>query len=123
MLGVSKSDPTTVGFNDIFFAAANGMTGQTPDNFDDSQKKPSVWPILTFLSFIFVTPYLIMKLIGQVSTAAIEECKRFFLPILGIPQNLCLMYIYIDVNSKKSSHMGTTKHRASNVQLQGVQST
>lgn len=77
MLGMSKADPSTVGFNDIFFAAANGMTGQTPDNFDDAQKKPSVWPILTFLSFIFVTPYLIMKLIGQVSTAAIEECKRF----------------------------------------------
>lgn len=76
MLGVSKADPTTVGFNEIFFAAASGMTGQTPENFDDTQKKPSVWPILTFLSFIFVTPYLIMKLIGQVSTAAIEECKR-----------------------------------------------
>lgn len=75
MIGVSKADPTTMGFNEIFFAAANGMTGQTPDSYDDTQKKPSVWPILTFLSFIFVTPYLIMKLIGQVSTAAIEECK------------------------------------------------
>lgn len=83
MLGVAKSDPTTVGFNDIFFAAANGMTGQTSDNADDSQKKPTVWPILTFLGFIFVTPYLIMKLIGQVSTAAIEECKQFALLHLG----------------------------------------
>lgn len=75
MLGASKLDPSTAGFNDIFFAAANGMAAQSADNCDETQKKPSVWPILTFLSFIFVTPYLIMKLIGQVSTAAIEECK------------------------------------------------
>lgn len=78
MFGVSKLDPSTVAFNDIFFAAANGMAGQSADKFDEAQKKPSVWPILTFLSFIFVTPYLIMKLIGQVSTAAIEECKKDF---------------------------------------------
>lgn len=76
MMGASKLDPSTAGFNDIFFAAANGMAGQNAENFDETQKKPSVWPILTFLSFIFVTPYLIMKLIGQVSTAAIEECKN-----------------------------------------------
>lgn len=85
MLGVSKADPTTVGFNEIFFAAASGMTGQTRENFDDTQKKPSVWPILTFLSFIFVTPYLIMKLIGQVSTAAIEECKPLSIPLCHCP--------------------------------------
>lgn len=72
---MSKADPSNAGFNDIFAAAANGISAQPSDTFDETQKKASVWPILTFLSFIFVTPYLIMKLIGQVSTAAIEECK------------------------------------------------
>lgn len=74
LLGLSKVDPSTARFNEIFSAAANGtqLTGG-PDGAPS--KKVSAWPILTFLSLIFATPYLIMKLIGTVSTTAIEECK------------------------------------------------
>lgn len=56
------------------FAAAQGPAG--PINMADLPKGLSAWPIMVFLGFIFAGPYLIMKLIGSVSTAAIEECKR-----------------------------------------------
>lgn len=71
---MSKVDPSTVRFNEIFSAAATGAQTQNDSNINP-QKKVSAWPILTFLGLIFATPYLIMKLIGQVSTTAIEECK------------------------------------------------
>lgn len=73
MLGLSKVDPTTARFNEIFSSAATGAP--LPSSPESQPKKVSAWPILTFLSLIFATPYLIMKLIGQVSTTAIEECK------------------------------------------------
>lgn len=59
-------------FNEIFSAAA---TGAQVAGDGEKPKKVSAWPIITFLGLIFATPYLIMKLIGQVSTTAIEECK------------------------------------------------
>ncbi|XP_055312891.1 peroxisomal membrane protein PEX13 [Sitodiplosis mosellana] len=75
LLGFSKVDPSTARFNEIFSAAAKGT--QLPGTSDASPpKKVSAWPILTFLSLIFATPYLIMKLIGQVSTTAIEESRN-----------------------------------------------
>lgn len=74
LLGISKVDPSTMRFNEIFSAAATGAQTQDGSN-TNPQKKVSAWPILTFLGLIFATPYLIMKLIGQVSTTAIEECK------------------------------------------------
>lgn len=75
MLGLSKVDPSTRRFSEIFSSAANGS--QIPNGLDNNaQKKVSAWPILTFLGLIFATPYLIMKLIGQVSTTALEECKK-----------------------------------------------
>lgn len=72
-MGFSKVDPSTERFNEIFSAAATGT--QLPSPADGKPKRASAWPILTFLGLIFATPYLIMKLIGQVSTTAIEECK------------------------------------------------
>lgn len=74
MMGLRKVDPSTERFNEIFSAAAG--SGALPASAADGQpKKVSAWPIITFLGLIFATPYLIMKLIGQVSTTAIEECK------------------------------------------------
>lgn len=86
MLGVTKTDPAVHGFNEIFAAASKGVPPAPGGN--DAQKGASVWPILTFLGFIFATPYLIMRLIGQVSTAAIEECKFV---LLLIPLALCTL--------------------------------
>lgn len=75
MLGLRKVDPSTERFNEIFSAAANGGAAIAPPTADGQPKKVSAWPIITFLGLIFATPYLIMKLIGQVSTTAIEQCK------------------------------------------------
>lgn len=75
-MGMTKTDPATVGFNEIFSAASKGIETRPGELPGGANKRPSFWPILTFLGFIFATPYLLMKLIGQVSTAAIEECKR-----------------------------------------------
>lgn len=77
MLGLRKVDPSTERFNEIFSAAASGGAAiSAPTTADGQPKKVSAWPIITFLGLIFATPYLIMKLIGQVSTTAIEQCKR-----------------------------------------------
>lgn len=123
MVGASKLDPSTAAFNDIFFAAATGMTGSSADTFDDTPKKPSVWPILTFLSFIFVTPYLIMKLIGQVSTAAIEECRHFFVGSFpNCEYHTTQLLFYDRFYSKKSGDLDSTEHSESNAQLQSIQS-
>lgn len=69
LIGLRKEYPSTAYFNEAFKTAKNGAI--------NSQEKAhtSAWPILTFLGLIFATPYLIMKLIGQVSTTAIEECE------------------------------------------------
>lgn len=72
LIGLSKEHPSTAYFNESFTTATNEAI--------NSQEKAhtSAWPILTFLGLIFATPYLIMKLIGQVSTTAIEECEYEF---------------------------------------------
>lgn len=72
MIGVRREDPSTSYLNEAFSAAASGIQ----DSAKPSTSKASAWPVLTFLGLIFATPYLIMKLIGQVSTTAIEECKH-----------------------------------------------
>lgn len=79
MFGLRKVDPSTERFNEIFSAAASGggSSGALPAPTADGQpKKVSAWPIITFLGLIFATPYLIMKLIGQVSTTAIEQSRN-----------------------------------------------
>lgn len=55
------------------FAAAQGPSGGLPNI--PVPKGISAWPVFVFLGFIFTAPYLIMKLLGSVSTAAIEECE------------------------------------------------
>lgn len=77
MLGLRKVDPSTERFNEIFSAAAagGGNAALAGASADGKPKKVSAWPIITFLGLIFATPYLIMKLIGQVSTTAIEQCE------------------------------------------------
>lgn len=72
MIGIRKENPASVHFNEAFAAAA-GIQGSP----NAPRPSASAWPILTFLGLIFATPYLIMKLIGQVSLTAIEECSYF----------------------------------------------
>lgn len=72
-LKLSNVDPSLVAMGEAF-AAAQGPAGGT---MADLPKGLSAWPIMVFLGFIFTGPYLIMKLIGSVSSAAIEECKYF----------------------------------------------
>lgn len=56
------------------FAAAQGLPNQSPDG---QTKSPTAWPIIVFIGFIFTAPYLIMKLLGTVTTSALEECNYF----------------------------------------------
>lgn len=74
LLGLRKTDPSSANLHEAFNEAANSLAGRCPADPQNPIPKTSIWPILTFLGFIFATPYLIMKLIGQVSTTAIEEC-------------------------------------------------
>lgn len=55
------------------FAAAQGLPTQSSP--DGKSNNSTAWPILVFLGFIVTAPYLIMKLLGTVSTSALEECK------------------------------------------------
>lgn len=75
LLGVNKTDPSAVDLHEAFTAAAKGLSDSNTNDAENQRTKTSIWPILTFLGFIFATPYLIMKLIGQVSTTAVEECR------------------------------------------------
>lgn len=70
-LKLTNVDPSIVAMGEAF-AAAQGPQPGVPV---DLPKGLSAWPIMVFLGFIFTGPYLIMKLIGSVSTAAVEECK------------------------------------------------
>lgn len=36
----------------------------------------SAWPMIAFLSFIFATPYLIMKMVGRPDTSKMEQAKN-----------------------------------------------
>lgn len=71
-LKMSNVDPSTALMGEAF-AAAQGV----PSPSDGPNKKSTAWPILVFLGFIFTAPYLIMKLLGTVSTTALEESKRY----------------------------------------------
>lgn len=71
-LRISKLDPSSLAFSEAFAAAQEELN----PNFKSNEKKPSAWPVLVFLGFIFTAPYLIMKLLGTVTTSALEETKN-----------------------------------------------
>lgn len=73
-LSLSNVDPSVLAMGEAFAAAA--ARGEAmPAMPTDMPKGVSAWPIMVFLGFIFTGPYLIMKLIGSVTTASLEECK------------------------------------------------
>lgn len=129
MLGLSKVDPSEARFSEIFASVGSGGA-QKPAGPDG--KKVSAWPILTFLALIFATPYLIMKLIGQVSTTALEECKC----ALICPKAIGLITVFPSFsymqsahfarphtrNSEKPSDVDSAVHHRGNVSIQSVQS-
>lgn len=69
-------DPSSFAFKEAFAAAQGLPNGNGDSNLPGS--KSSTWPVLLFLGFIMSAPYLIMKLIGNVSTAAVEEGKCLY---------------------------------------------
>lgn len=73
-LRISKLDPSSLAFSEAFAAAQEELN----PNMKTNERKPSAWPVLVFLGFIFTAPYLIMKLLGTVTTTALEESEYFF---------------------------------------------
>ncbi|KAG4066167.1 hypothetical protein HA402_014467 [Bradysia odoriphaga] len=71
-LRISKLDPSSLAFSEAFAAAQEGLDSNVKPN----ERKPSAWPVLVFLGFIFTAPYLIMKLLGTVTSSALEETKN-----------------------------------------------
>lgn len=60
-------------------AEANTQNGGLGDVFGGAAAAPgrvSAWPMIAFLSFIFATPYLIMKMVGRPDTAKLDEGKN-----------------------------------------------
>lgn len=99
---MNKFDPSTVAFNEVFNAVSNGAAAS-----GDVPKGTSAWPVLAFLGFIITAPYLISKLVGQVMTTAVEECKQ------SHNNSKCIFYIdrhiifpFDTIYSKKSQDMG-----------------
>lgn len=70
-LKLTNVDPSIITMGEAF-ASAQGPTPGIP--VGALPKGISSWPVMMFLGFIFTAPYLIMKLIGSVSSAAVEEC-------------------------------------------------
>lgn len=54
-------------------AAANGITAEGAIG---GAARVSAWPMVAFLSFIFATPYLIMKMVGRPNAAEPEACRN-----------------------------------------------
>lgn len=71
MLRVSNIDPGSKALQEAFAAAQSGDTTLDPS----SPTKSSSLAVITFLAFITIGPYLLMKLLGTVSNTAIEETK------------------------------------------------
>lgn len=85
---MSNVDPSTAMMGEAF-AAAQGM----PSSPDGPNKKSTAWPILVFLGFIFTAPYLIMKLLGTVSTTALEESEHSASPHTSfLTTNVIMVY-------------------------------
>lgn len=71
MLRLSNIDPGSKVLQEAYAAAQSGDT-----SLDSSAQKSSSLAVITFLAFITVGPYLLMKLLGTVSNTAIEETKN-----------------------------------------------
>lgn len=74
-LGLSNINPATVLMNEAFNQVQTEVQVGSERFFGSAPKSGSGWPILMFLAFIMSAPYLIMKLYGSISQAAIEECE------------------------------------------------
>lgn len=68
---MSKSDPSSAVFKEAF-----NMAAATPQGATAAAGRVSAWPMVAFLSFIFATPYLIMKMVGRPDTATLEDGKN-----------------------------------------------
>lgn len=69
MLRLSNIDPGAKVLQEAFEAAQSGDSTIAP-------QKSSSLAVITFLAFITIGPYLLMKLLGTVSNTAIEETKN-----------------------------------------------
>ncbi|XP_063696348.1 peroxisomal membrane protein PEX13-like [Culicoides brevitarsis] len=67
MLRLSNIDPGSKALQEAYIAAQSG---------EMSPQKSSSLAVITFLGFITIGPYLLMKLLGTVSNTAIEETKN-----------------------------------------------
>lgn len=72
---LSSIDPSIIVLNDAFSAAQNESS---EFSFGDKKTNSNAWPILVFIGFIFTAPYIIMKLLGTVSSTALEESKYLY---------------------------------------------
>lgn len=76
---MSKTDPNSTLFKEAFNVAAAGSQNGLVDALGGAGATPgrvSAWPMIAFLSFIFATPYLIMKMVGRPDTTKMEEAKN-----------------------------------------------
>lgn len=71
MLKISNIDPGSKVLAEAFAAAEGGASSDIP-----SPKSSSSIAVLAFLAFISIGPYLLMKLVGNVSKTAIEETRH-----------------------------------------------
>lgn len=69
VLKISKTDPKTLAFNEAY-SAVNDASG-----IGVGSANPSSWPIMTFLGFIFIAPYIIMKLMGSLTDNVSSDIK------------------------------------------------
>lgn len=90
-LRLSKWDPSSLAFKQAFadaFNAANAQRQGAPSLLAKGDtNRASPWPVVLFMSFIVTAPYLIMKLLGNMTTTAQEEGKR----ASGLPSTIISM--------------------------------
>lgn len=75
-LHMSKTDPSSMVFKEAFNAAAQTGGGLGDVLAAAPTGRVSAWPMIAFLSFIFATPYLIMKMVGRPDTSKMEQAKN-----------------------------------------------
>ncbi|CAO1332880.1 unnamed protein product [Diamesa serratosioi] len=75
VMGISKTNPGTISLSEAFNEAEQSRNNQF---FEAATKTPTSngWPIMLFIAFIFSAPYLITKLFGSVTKAAVDQTKN-----------------------------------------------